>query len=594
MFFLLISCAVPANATTLHFGAAEKQLSSATDEVADGYYSTTTLHAVDPDLAAGNIASGTTIFGVGGTAAIAVGDAALTDVLSGKTFSKTGAYGLTGTMPIQTLSAANDTVAAGYYGATTLNAVDPDLAPAHIKKSVNIFGVTGTYEPAGSVINYGLPKTGNQPGFPVGAPTYAGDDCWYASPETHDVGYPRGKLTWAGYNTARFTDNGDHTVTDNATGLMWEQKTAGGSGGLHDANNTYTWANAFDVFIAGLNTEGGTGFAGHNDWRLPNRFDLESILDLGRYNLAINPIFVNTSTNYWSSTTVANTVANAWYVSFGYGDVPNDLVKTYAIRARAVRGGAEVVIMTPTLTTIAVTNITSMTASSGGNISSDGGAPVTARGVCWNTGGSPTTADSKTTDGTGTGIFTSSIEGLTAGTIYYVRAYASNIAGTTYGDQVSFEAAVAQLGDTYAGGIVFYVDGTGLHGLVAAPSDQSTGIQWYNGSYVVTGASGTTVGTGQSNTTAIVNVQGAGSYAAKLCDNLVLNGYDDWFMPSKDELGLMYTNLKVNGLGGFNGTDYMSSSEDGSDYVWTQYFPNGIPYENDKHYANYVRAARAF
>ncbi len=65
---------------------------------------------------------------------------------------------------------------------------------------------------------------------------------------------------------------------------------------------------------------------------------------------------------------------------------------------------------------------------------------MTARGVCWSTSESPTTADSKTTDGTGTGEFTSSITGLTAGTTYYVRAYATNAVGTSYGSQVSFTA----------------------------------------------------------------------------------------------------------------------------------------------------------
>lgn len=78
------------------------------------------------------------------------------------------------------------------------------------------------------------------------------------------------------------------------------------------------------------------------------------------------------------------------------------------------------------------------TATSGGNISSDGGAAITARGVCWNTSAGPTVANSKTIDGTGTGIFASSVTGLTAGTIYYIRAYATNSAGTAYGNEVSF------------------------------------------------------------------------------------------------------------------------------------------------------------
>ena len=92
----------------------------------------------------------------------------------------------------------------------------------------------------------------------------------------------------------------------------------------------------------------------------------------------------------------------------------------------------------PTVTTDAATNVGAYTATCGGNVTSDGGASVTARGVCWSTSPNPTIADSHTTDGSGTGSFTSSITGLTDTTTYYVRAYATNEAGTSYGNQVSF------------------------------------------------------------------------------------------------------------------------------------------------------------
>jgi uncharacterized protein (TIGR02145 family) len=92
----------------------------------------------------------------------------------------------------------------------------------------------------------------------------------------------------------------------------------------------------------------------------------------------------------------------------------------------------------PVLTTTAITTITQTSAVSGGNITDDKGSAVTARGVCWGTETNPTTANSKTTDGTGTGVFTSSITGLTVGTTYYVRSYATNNIGTAYGNQDSF------------------------------------------------------------------------------------------------------------------------------------------------------------
>jgi len=84
----------------------------------------------------------------------------------------------------------------------------------------------------------------------------------------------------------------------------------------------------------------------------------------------------------------------------------------------------------PVLTTAIVSNILQTTATCGGNITSDGGATVTVRGVCWSTGTTPTITDSKTTDGTGIGNFSSAITGLTANTAYYVRAYATNNTGT--------------------------------------------------------------------------------------------------------------------------------------------------------------------
>ena len=96
------------------------------------------------------------------------------------------------------------------------------------------------------------------------------------------------------------------------------------------------------------------------------------------------------------------------------------------------------VVAAPTVTTTAISNIDKNTATGGGNVTADGGATVTARGICWSTSQNPTISGNHTTDGTGTGSFTSSITGLTANTTYYVRAYATNSAGTAYGEEVSF------------------------------------------------------------------------------------------------------------------------------------------------------------
>jgi len=92
----------------------------------------------------------------------------------------------------------------------------------------------------------------------------------------------------------------------------------------------------------------------------------------------------------------------------------------------------------PTVTTTVISEITATTATGGGEVTNDGNASVTERGVCWSTTATPTISDNKTSDGTGTGSFTSSLTGLTAITTYYVRAYATNSEGTAYGEQTTF------------------------------------------------------------------------------------------------------------------------------------------------------------
>jgi uncharacterized protein (TIGR02145 family) len=109
------------------------------------------------------------------------------------------------------------------------------------------------------------------------------------------------------------------------------------------------------------------------------------------------------------------------------------------------KNGPDVTI--PTVTTGPISNITSTSATGGGNVTSDGGDQITSRGVCWSTSQNPATTDSKTADGSGTGIFTSNITGLNENTIYYVRAYAINNKGTNYGSQESFSTSPAPVTD---------------------------------------------------------------------------------------------------------------------------------------------------
>jgi hypothetical protein len=149
-----------------------------------------------------------------------------------------------------------------------------------------------------------------------------------------------------------------------------------------------------------------------------------------------------------------------------------------------------------------------------------------------------------------------------------------------------------KIGERHAGGIIFYLDGKG-GGLVCAESDQSTGAEW--GCYE-TGIGGTKtgIGTGAANTAKIIAGCSEAGIAARICNNLVLNGYSDWFLPSKDELNLMYQNLKQNGVGGFAAYFYWSSSEYSSNYAWLQSFYDGNQYYNGKGNHLRVRAVRAF
>jgi hypothetical protein len=148
------------------------------------------------------------------------------------------------------------------------------------------------------------------------------------------------------------------------------------------------------------------------------------------------------------------------------------------------------------------------------------------------------------------------------------------------------------IGQSYQGGIIAYIDSTGQHGLIAATEDQSE-IQWWNGSYVFAGATGTAIGTGLANTNAIIAAQGSGSYAASIARDYNGGGYTDWYLPSKDELNQLYVNSAA--IGGFTGIfGYWSSTEYDYGSAWGQNFSNGGQDDGDKYGFAYVRAVRAF
>ena len=153
-------------------------------------------------------------------------------------------------------------------------------------------------------------------------------------------------------------------------------------------------------------------------------------------------------------------------------------------------------------------------------------------------------------------------------------------------------ANVHTIGESYGGGIVFYVSSNGQHGLIAAVYDQSTGIQWYNGLNSTTNAARDDVFAGQFNTERIIINQGPGDYAAQICANFKGGYFGDWYLPSKYELNLLYQEKAV--VGNFTSAFYWSSSENSFDRAWCQDFDSSSQYNHYKYQTFPVRPIRAF
>jgi Protein of unknown function (DUF1566) len=161
---------------------------------------------------------------------------------------------------------------------------------------------------------YGVPKTGQ-------AISYQHGD---------DGDYKRG----APASGKCFTDNGNNTITDNGTGLIWVKDSScipGGTWGKPGFPLAMNWSSAISSCEA-LN------YAGYTDWRLPNIKELQSIIDYGRNGPAIDPVFISQSSYYWSSTAVSDGNDAAWYVLFGFGVVFSG-DKSFTYYVRPVRGG---------------------------------------------------------------------------------------------------------------------------------------------------------------------------------------------------------------------------------------------------------------
>jgi hypothetical protein len=170
---------------------------------------------------------------------------------------------------------------------------------------------------------------------------------------------------------------------------------------------------------------------------------------------------------------------------------------------------------------------------------------------------------------------------------------AADASTQTYAVTVTVAAAV--IGQSYGGGKIAYVDGTGQHGLIAATADTATSTGWTNAPLTLIGvtAQGTAIGTGQANTTAIVGQAGCTAGAAYICDRLVEGGFSDWYLPSKDELNQLFINRTA--IGGFSLTwSYWSSTEWGATGAWMQIFDTGTQTSQNKYNGPNTRAVRTF
>ena len=155
------------------------------------------------------------------------------------------------------------------------------------------------------------------------------------------------------------------------------------------------------------------------------------------------------------------------------------------------------------------------------------------------------------------------------------------------------------VGESYGGGIVFYVYDGGQHGLIAATDNQAGATKWYAGSNSTTLAKGDGINAGKANTSIIISSQGLGdgiTYAASICNeySVIVNGvtYGDWYLPSKYELNLLY--LQRGDFGNFGTNTYWSSTEFNNNTAFKQAFANGNQFAGQKSSNSGIRAVRAF
>ncbi len=273
-------------------------------------------------------------------------------------------------------------------------------------------------------------------------------------------------------------------------------------------------------------------------------------------------------------------------------------VKAYATNSFGTTYGQEFMVRVnktlPKTNTIEVTEIDSTTALCSGSVTYGGGTTILSKGICWAAHSVPTINDFKSDEGPGLGSFTSMLTGLLPSTIYYCRSYAVNSEGVTYGKEISFKTIVSKLyiGLEYKGGIIFYINPMKDGGFLVSKDDLSGSYPWGCSGLSIKGAGSRTVGSGDVNTNEILASCNTG--AAKLCADYKVGKYDDWYLPSYDELALIYKNLKETGLEKFSIGYYWSSTQINTVSAYRYGFLGGNEGDAEKSTNQFVRAVRKY